>query len=257
MSSPCPVFVPVPSPVPAHPASWRWAGAQHSAGVAHPHPLSAPALGGTGRAESRWAAPARWHLGHPTVRTRGHTSGFGRGRETPGSASAPLTWVSRGLGSGHSWGPAGVQPDPGSRDGPLDRENTPWRGRRGLSIPRPLQPPCSHQIFREATPPHPARCQREQGCAGLGTERGKPPPLCPERCGWSRGVEVTGGDTAAQKPPPEQWAGARGTQAATPPPTLAKEPGTSWGHPARAPGIPPEGHPTHGAGWPKGVTKAP
>lgn len=185
MSSPCPVFVPVPSPVPAHPASWRWAGAQRSAGVAHPQPLSASALGGTGRAESRWAAPARWHLGHPTVRTRGHTSGFGRGRETPGSASAPLTWVSRGLGSGHSWGPAGVQPDPGSP------------GQSGHPVER--QERAQH-------PPSPAASLFPSDISGSDTSTSRPVPA---------GTGTRGaGDRARQTPPAlpgalrlEPWSG--------------------------------------------------
>lgn len=54
--------------------------------------------------------------------------------------------------------------------------------------------------------PVPGR-QREQGCAGLASDRGqraaregKPPPYSsPACCGWSCGVEVTRGDTAAQK----------------------------------------------------------
>ena len=63
----------------------------------------------------------------------------------------------------------------------------------GTSIPSPV--PC----------PVPG-CQREQGCAGLASNRGrrgagggKPPYSSPACCGWSCGVEVTRGDTAAQK----------------------------------------------------------
>lgn len=130
--------------------------------------------------------------------------------------------------------------------------STPWRGRRGLSIPPcpgafPFPSDISGSELSTSRPVPGMRGAAERA-------RPSPPRCCPERCGWSHGVEVTGGDTAAQKPPPEQWAGARRTQAATPPPTLAKEPGTSRGHPARAPGlgIPPEGPPPTGLSGPKG-----
>lgn len=47
------------------------------------------------------------------------------------------------------------------------------------------------------------------------------PSSSPACCGWSRGVEVTRGDTAAQKAATRTMAGHKGTQAAALGPTLA------------------------------------
>jgi len=130
----------------------------------------------------------------------------------------------------------------------------PSRGERGaqpsLPAPAPLPFPFGCWHLHAQPGPCPALgCQREQGRAELAGDRGQgawgeaSPPLPPAHCGWSRGVEVTRGDTAAQKATTRTTAGSAEDAGGHAPPNAR------WGHPGDTPrgqparGIPRQRHP--------------
>lgn len=96
---------------------------------------------------------------------------------------------------------------------------------------------CCHQapssrcpLFRQGDTSVPDTIPRRSGtpmAVGGGTRcwwlwgAGEAPSSSPACCGWSRGVEVTRGDTAAQKAATRTMAGHKGTRAAALGPTLA------------------------------------